>query len=215
VLSRRLLAVGLIVTCAVLAGCDDPSAAPSVVRPGAPDFGRPVSPDSGTSSSPARPGEPAAGRDPDDVAFLRDMMVHHSQAIVMAEWARTRARNPSVRALAERIRVGQQPEIDAMRATLTGWGEPAPDLAHARHEDHTGMPGMASPAELAALERSTGTAFDAMFLRLMIRHHQGAVTMSRTVADTGQDLRTGDLAQEIGITQTKEIATMRKLQGTL
>ena len=74
---------------------------------------------------------------------------------------------------------------------------------------------MASPAELAALERSTGTAFDRMFLRLMIRHHHGAVTMSRTLADTGQDLRTGDVAQEIAVTQIKEIATMRKLQGKL
>ena len=124
-------------------------------------------------------------------------------------------RKPSVRALAERIRVGQQPEIDAMRAMLTAWGESAPDLTHAQHENHTGMPGMASPAELTALERTTGTSFDTMFLRLMIRHHQGAVTMSRTLADTGQDLRTGDLAQEIAVTQIKEIATMRKLQSML
>jgi len=181
------------VTLAVLTGCGSSSPAPAVVTPAAP---------------PARP-------DPDDVAFLRDMMVHHSQAIVMAGWARTRARNPSVRALAERIRVGQQPEIDAMRAMITGWGESAPDLAHAQHEDHSAMPGMASPVELTALEGSTGTSFDAMFLRLMIRHHQGAVTMSRSLADTGQDLRTGDLAQEIAITQLKEIATMQKLQGRL
>jgi uncharacterized protein (DUF305 family) len=192
--ARQLLAVGLIVTIAVLTGCDGSSPAPAVATP--------------TAVQSVRP-------DPDDVAFLRDMMVHHSQAIVMAEWARTRARNPSVRALAERIRVGQQPEIDAMRVMLTGWGQPAPDLAHAQHEDHTGMPGMASPAELTDLERSTGTSFDRMFLRLMIRHHQGAVTMSRTLADTGQDLRTGDLAQEIAVTQIKEIATMRKLQGML
>ncbi len=178
---------------AALTGCDGSSPAPAAVTPAAPSV---------------RP-------DPDDVAFLRDMMVHHSQAIVMAEWARIRARNPSVRALAERIRIGQQPEIDAMRAMLTGWGEPAPDLARGQHEDHSGMPGMASPVELTALEGSTGTSFDRMFLRLMIRHHQGAVTMSRTLADTGQDLRTGDLAQEIAVTQIKEIATMRKLQGML
>ena len=181
-------------TIAVLTGCDGSSPAPAVVSPSAATSVRP---------------------DPDDVAFLRDMMVHHSQAIVMAEWARTRARNSSVRALAERIRVGQQPEIDAMRAMLTGWGESAPDLTHAQHEDHAGMPGMASPAELTALDRSTGSSFDRMFLRLMIRHHQGAVTMSRTLADTGEDLRTGDLAQGIAVTQIKEIATMRKLQGML
>ena len=39
--------------------------------------------------------------------------------------------------------------------------------------------------------------------------------MSRTVARTGEDLRTLDLAQEIGATQTKEITTMLKLLRSL
>lgn len=133
----------------------------------------------------------------------------------MAGWARTRARDTAVRALAERIRVGQQPEIEAMSAMLTGWGETPPDLTHAEHEQHTGMPGMATPAELTALSRTTGAAFDRMFLRLMIRHHQGAVTMSKALAITGQDPRAAELAQEIGIGQTKEIAIMQRLQGRL
>ena len=182
------------------AGCEDDV---PVVRPGSP--GGP------TVTGTPPPAAPNAA----DTAFVRDMMVHHTQAVLMAGWARTRARDSAVRALAERIRVGQQPEIDAMSGMLTGWGQTPPDLTHAEHEKHTGMPGMASLAELAALRASTGAAFDRMFLRLMIRHHQGAVTMSRALAIGGQDPRAAELAQEIGVGQTKEIAIMQRLQGTL
>ncbi|MFC0627516.1 DUF305 domain-containing protein [Kribbella deserti] len=150
--------------------------------------------------------------DPEDVKFLQDMMLHHQQAVQMTEWAKTRAANASVKSLAERIRVGQKPEIDAMRVMLTDRGQQPPNLEHAHHTDHSGMAGMASPAQLAALEKSTGAAFDKMFLQLMIRHHQGAVTMSGVVIEKGSDLRIGELAQEISITQAKEIQTMQKLQ---
>jgi len=151
--------------------------------------------------------------DPDDVTFLQDMMVHHQQAVQMTEWATTRAADASVKSLAERIRVGQKPEIDAMRLMLTDRGQEAPDLEHAHHQDHSGMAGMASPTELAALEKSTGAAFDRMFLQLMIKHHQGAVAMSGVAIEKGADPLIGELAQEVRVTQTKEIQTMRGLQG--
>ena len=44
------------------------------------------------------------------------------------------------------------------------------------HTTHT-MAGMATPEQMAELARLTGTSFDSMFLRLMIPHHEGAVTM--------------------------------------
>lgn len=201
----------LMLAALVLAGCSasatpaPPSSAP-VIQPGTPG-----GPNQTLSSVPST--TPTV--DPDDTAFLRDMMIHHSQAIQMSQWAASRATDKSVRALAERIRVGQQPEIDAMATVLRGWGQAVPDLAHAHHLDHSGMPGMASPAQLAALSKASGKAFDKMFLELMIRHHQGAVTMSKNVAVKGQDLRTGEMAQEIGVTQTKEILVMRRLLGSL
>jgi uncharacterized protein (DUF305 family) len=76
-------------------------------------------------------------------------------------------------------------------------------------------PGMATPAQLTALQRSSGTAYNWNFLTLMVRHHAGAVTMSRTVSRTGNNLRILELAQEIGVTQTKEITTMQKLLRSL
>lgn len=153
--------------------------------------------------------------DPDDVTFLSDMMVHHTQAVQMSEWARGSAVNAKVKALAERIRVGQKPEIEAMRQLLTERGQTPPNLEHAHHQDHSGMPGMASPAQLTTLQNAKGKAFDKLFLELMIKHHEGALTMSRKQLDAGSDIRIGELAQDVGITQTKEIATMRQLLKVL
>jgi hypothetical protein len=44
------------------------------------------------------------------------------------------------------------------------------------HVEHR-MAGMASPQQMADLAAATGTAFDRLFLQLMITHHEGAVTM--------------------------------------
>lgn len=192
-----------------LAGCtSEPEAAPQVT-PSAPVIvpGTPGGPNQTMTAVPTT----QATVDPDDVSFLKDMMVHHSQAVQMTEWARASAVNAKVKALAERIRVGQQPEIEAMRQLLTARGETPPDLEHAQHMDHSAMPGMATPAQLASLQKATGKGFDTQFLQLMIKHHEGAVTMSRQQAENGSDIRVGELGQDVGITQTKEIATMGRL----
>jgi uncharacterized protein (DUF305 family) len=169
--------------------------------------GTPGGPNRTVSAVPAQPTEV----DPDDVTFLADMMVHHTQALQMTGYATTSATNQKVKALADRIKVGQQPEIDAMRQLLVARGQTPPNLEHVQHMDHSAMPGMATPAELATLEKARGKAFDQLFLNLMIKHHQGAVTMTGTVIDKGTDAQIGEVAQEVGVTQTKEIATMRQL----
>ncbi|WP_433165111.1 DUF305 domain-containing protein [Kribbella sp. CA-247076] len=207
---RSAVAAALVV---VLTGCSTPEpeagtpvSQPPVIVPGTP--GGP------NRTVPAVPSQPATP-DADDVMFLADMMVHHTQALRMAGYAPASAQNTKVKALAERIRVGQKPEIEAMRQLLVARGQTPPDLTHVDHMDHSGMPGMATHDELATLEKSRGTAFDQLFLTLMIKHHQGAVTMSGTVIDKGTDPQVGELAQEVGVTQTKEIATMRQLQKEL
>ena len=169
--------------------------------------GTPGGPNQAVSALPSS----AATVDPDDVKFLSDMMVHHTQALQMAEWARTSGASPRVRSLAERIRVGQKPEIEAMRQLLAARGQTPPNLEHVQHLDHSDMPGMATQAQLAALRKATGADFDSLFLNLMIKHHEGAVTMSGAQLENGSDLRVGETAQQVSVTQTKEIATMRQL----
>jgi uncharacterized protein (DUF305 family) len=209
-ISRAGAAAALV---AVVAGCstteraaEPPASQPPVIVPGTPG-----GPNQTLSAVPNQ----ASKVDPDDVTFLADMMVHHTQALRMAGFAKTSAENAKVKSLAERIRVGQQPEIEAMRQLLTARGQTPPDLTHVDHMDHSTMPGMATPDELTTLEKARGKAFDHLFLTLMIKHHQGAVTMSGAVIDKGTDPQIGELAQDVGVTQTKEIATMRQLQKGL
>jgi uncharacterized protein (DUF305 family) len=122
-----------------------------------------------------------------DVDFMQGMIAHHRQAVEMAALVDGRTNNEDVVALAGRIDASQKDEMDFMTSWLTGRGEPvAMQMEH--HDSHAmadhsmggdrhTMMGMATPAQMAQLAASNGTAFDRLFLQLMIRHHAGAVEM--------------------------------------
>jgi uncharacterized protein (DUF305 family) len=115
---------------------------------------------------------------PDDVRFMQDMIPHHHQALEMAALVADRTNRPELVDVAGRINVSQQDEIEFMQGWLAERGENVPDPAahHAMHIEHR-MAGMASPEQMANLAAASGTAFDRLFLQLMITHHEGAVTM--------------------------------------
>src|SRR5437879_5585884 len=76
-----------------------------------------------------------------DVHFMSGMIQHHAQAVLVAGWAPTHGASPALRALCERIVVGQRDEIVAMQHWLQEHHQPVPDgVAH----DHA-MPGMDHP----------------------------------------------------------------------
>jgi uncharacterized protein (DUF305 family) len=80
------------------------------------------------------------------------------------------------------------------------------------------MPGMLTDAQLAELERARDADFDRLFLRYMIQHHQGAVTMVDTLLATqggGRDDRVFAFAAAIHTDQRTEIARMRRLLAAL
>jgi uncharacterized protein (DUF305 family) len=119
---------------------------------------------------------------PADIAFMQHMIVHHQQAVDMAALVKTRTNNPAIIAIAGRIDAGQADEMKFMRGWLGARGEPTaiPAMDHSAphnvHAIHT-MKGMASAEQMAALAASSGTAFDRLFLELMIPHHNGALDM--------------------------------------
>ena len=116
---------------------------------------------------------------PADVAFMQAMIVHHQQAVDMTRLVAERTNNDAIRKTADRIEAGQTDEMKFMREWLEARGEAvAMDGAmHRGHSAHRSMQGMASPEQMAALAAANGTAFDRLFLRLMIAHHQGALDM--------------------------------------
>ena len=64
----------------------------------------------------------------DDARFMRDMIPHHQQAVVMAELVEERTNNEEVKEIAGRILTAQADEIVFMTGWLTERGEEVPSL---------------------------------------------------------------------------------------
>jgi uncharacterized protein (DUF305 family) len=216
----RRYVVAAAVTAAVLAlgACESDSDAPAKAKG---DAGPPV-------VAPGKPGEPArtlsaeeaAKAAPDDspnaadFSYARMMITHHGQALTMTALAPDRAGSTQVKRLAERIAAAQKPEIAAMQGWLKnngreGDGEGAGKGGH----DHSGgaMPGMATDAQLAQLRGAKGRAFDELFLKLMITHHQGAITMATDALSDGKNVLVEEMASDVIAQQTSEIGRMRSM----
>lgn len=155
----------------------------------------------GMSSPPA-----TAGHNSQDVMFAQMMSTHHQQATEMAEQAATRASSPEVKKLAVQIKDAQQPEIQKMTGWLKDWGKPTrpPSGMHMAQ-------GMMSEQDMKKLGTLSGKAFDKMFLQMMIKHHQGAVTMARTEQEQGSNPDAKALADSIVTSQSTEITRMQNL----
>lgn len=177
-----------------------------VIIPGAPgDAGRRATPGEHVGRSESRAS--AA-----DVLFTERMIPHHRQALEMAGLAVSRTSNPDVLRICERIAVGQRPEVGVMSRWLLALGRAVP----AEHPAHAASPGkegygMASLGEMNRLRSSRGAAFDALLLRLMIRHHEGAVRMAGEELSGGTDQTMRKMAQDVASGQRVEIGRMRKL----
>ncbi|MET9699488.1 DUF305 domain-containing protein [Streptomyces sp. NPDC006529] len=213
-------------------GDDESAAGPVVIAPGRPgEQPRTLSPGQAARERPDD--SPNAA----DRSYVRRMTEHHRQALTMSALAPQRASAEPVKRLAERIAAAQGPEIKVMeswlarypeRGTATaGTGVPAPGTATAgtgvpapgaatggpAPHDHGGapMPGMATEQQLQELARASGPDFDRLFLRLMIAHHQGAVTMAGEALAGGNNGAVEEMANEVVAQQSAEVSRMRAM----
>jgi uncharacterized protein (DUF305 family) len=160
-----------------------------------------------------------------DADFLSDMILHHGQAIEMSALVAERSASDQVQKFANRIDVVQDSEIDLMSGWLEENDYPVPLTAEGgdgsgprapEHEhDAAGMPGMLTDAEMAALEKATGEEFDRLYLKGMIKHHEGALTMCEEVAGSGSEERVLELATNIAADQMAEIDRMSNMLAEL
>ncbi|MGW7278389.1 DUF305 domain-containing protein [Streptomyces sp. NPDC054844] len=207
-LSRASLVTASLTSLAVLglgacdSGSDTGSAAgPSVIAPGEPGEGN-------RTLSAAEAEEQRADDDSPnsaDVSYARMMIQHHAQALEMTGLVPEQAESGQVEKLAERISAAQGPEITAMKGWLKNHGEKESGGGH----DHAAMPGMATEAQLQKLRAAKGEAFDQLFLKLMITHHEGAITMATDVKSQGNNVQVEEMADDVVAQQTSEISRMR------
>ncbi|MBD0328652.1 MAG: DUF305 domain-containing protein [Thermoleophilia bacterium] len=217
--AKRFLASGcrlalVVVGALALAGCspggkdeetDEPAAGGTVVEGGAPgEEPRELTPEEVEELE--LPSHTDA-----DVRFMQAMILHHEQALAMTALVPDRTAREDLPLLARRLEISQRDEIARMRGWLEERGEDA--THHGDHDHASDVPGMLTAAELAALEAASGRRFDALFLRSMIRHHQGALVMVEQLQAEGggQEPEISAFTSHVVADQSIEISRMAEL----
>jgi uncharacterized protein (DUF305 family) len=140
-----------------------------------------------------------------DVHYAQMMIDHHEQAVRMSHTLLATSQVPErIRLIADFVAHDQQREIDETNAWLAAWGSPpaGPGPGH----------GMLTEAQLAGLDRAGPRDAPGLFLRLMIEHHEGAITMSRSLLDgPAGNVYVHGLAKHVINEQSAEINAMRAL----
>ncbi|MET7336313.1 DUF305 domain-containing protein [Nonomuraea sp. NPDC005650] len=170
----------------------------------------PGSPDRHASHPPAAAVLPAtaAGFNTTDIAWLQLMIAMEERALLLLDLGAGPGRSPAVRGLAGRLRQAHAGELRRLRAGLGRTGLPSRNP----HEGHD-MPGMATPAELAALGAATGGAFDRLFLTRLREHVEQTALVSRSEQVSGMDRATRDLAAAIVRNRTAERGLLDEIES--
>jgi uncharacterized protein (DUF305 family) len=150
---------------------------------------------------------------------MQDMIHHHAQAIEMVALLKAKSKRADLKLFGERIEVSQNDEIKMMKTWLTDRGAEVPmDHGHGQMMMGTAMmppmPGMLTPAQMAALEKASGPEFDRLFLTGMIQHHEGALAMVEELLRTsgaGLESVIFDFITHVDADQRMEIGRMRQL----
>ena len=167
-----------------------------------------------------------------EAGFARDMQEHHNQGVELALIVRDRTDDAPVRLLAYDIATTQAKQSGQMSGWLAVWGLPqfAPepsmtwmtrpglsgnthDSSHAASTDagHVAgepMPGLATPAQIAALTAASGVEAERQFLVIMIAHHRGAIEMADAVLDRSTNATVQAFATSVVLSQESEIELM-------
>nr|WP_146069882.1 DUF305 domain-containing protein [Cryobacterium sp. M15] len=167
-----------------------------------------------------------------EAGFARDMQEHHNQGVELALIVRDRTDDAPVRLLAYDIATTQAKQSGQMSGWLAVWGLPQfapepsmtwmtrPGLSGTTHDSsHSAsagashvagepMPGLATPAQIAALTAASGVEAERQFLVIMIAHHRGAIEMADAVLDRSTNATVQAFATSVVLSQESEIELM-------
>jgi uncharacterized protein (DUF305 family) len=184
---------------------------------------------SGSSGTAGSPGSAYPTARSVDAGFARDMATHHQQAITMATYAERHTDDVGIKALAYDIESNQSVQMGEMIGWVSEWGVsrntsapmswmPMHGMAMSKGmsgDNGALMPGMATAAQMSRLLSSSGHALDVLFLQLMIRHHQGGLPMARYAAAHASVPAVRMLAENMAVTQSREIGQMKTMLAHL
>jgi len=193
-----------------ISGCTsgpDPVPPTAFVTPSAP-------PGAESARGPASAGADSEEATAADLAFVEAMIVHHEQAVELAELAVDRAADPEIVSLAERMSLTQAAEADAMRSWLERHRASgrAPGEAH---EHDAAMDGEISRSTLDRAAEVRGAAFDRLFVAAMVPHHLAAVRMAEDRLAVPGDPAVSRWARAIANAQSLEVDRLQEVEARL
>ena len=121
----------------------------------------------------------------------------------MSNLAMQVSKNEELLALAKVIAKDQAAEIVQMKSWLKDAGASV-DPGHSM----SGMGGMLTSEEYAALKKASGTDFDKLWLTGMTKHHDGAIHMTTMISDD-QNAEIKSFGEAIVKAQTAQIDQMK------
>lgn len=139
-----------------------------------------------------------------DVMFMNMMIVHHNQAIEMAELSENRTENENILELSNNISEAQVRENKQM----TEWMQ---ELGY-NPGNHHRMAGMASREEMQQLRDSSGSEYNKLFAELMIEHHEGGIAMAQNFYNSGENTDLREMQGQMIEAQQNEIEKMQRWQ---
>lgn len=172
-----------------------------------------------TTQPPANMSMPAM----DEIHFVESMIKHHKDGIEMTRLEESRGAHDGVKALAAKIREGQESDLKVLEAHHGGGTAPKPHgtaghdaKPHApgdrRHEaamlKHHEMMEQMAKESVQKIESASGPAVDAAFVREMAKHHEMALQMIAKTTFKDTELR--KLSQKMAAMQKRELAELKK-----
>ena len=147
-----------------------------------------------------------------DVGFLRDMLDHHSQALVISNIYLDERPDSGVAPYAREVVLFQQREIEWMQGWLAeeGYAVGEPDRTAMEWMGMgmpvAQMPGMQTQERLDELDAATGEDADRLFFQIMADHHLGGIRMGDHAKVNGARQEIIDFAASVSRNQAIEIA---------
>lgn len=138
---------------------------------------------------------------PYDAKFLDQFTEHHKDAIKMGEMALSKAENPEVKKMAQKMVSDQKEEI----AQMQKWRE---QFYTSTPKDNSKLAKM----DMSSLKEKSGKAFDLAFLDLMAKHHEQGISMAKSASDKLFNSQIKTFAQNAIMNQGKEVQDLSQMK---
>jgi uncharacterized protein (DUF305 family) len=167
----------------------------------------------GVAEQPAAP--ESAGFNQADADFLPAMNQLLGQATTLAETATQKASSPQVKNVAASMNAAHYPQFDQVVARMEEAGKQAGlNHPHDHGESAHAIPGYIPESDVDRMDAARGRKFDRTFVTLMLRHHDGAIALTRTEQAQGRHQPTKDLARQIEATLRQHRQELARLTGS-